>query len=378
MIYAIFAVVLGLGWQATLVHNLYGGNSSALFYHGRAGGGVPNEPAYAGTYVFPDDLGFDGQYYRIVAHDPFLTRGHLRYIDWPAMRYRRILVPFLAFALAFGRQSYIDAAFIATILLFLFLGVYWLARYAVLFGRSAKWGWAFLLAPGTLAGLERGAIDTALTALTIGFALYLREQSRYRMFLVLVMAGLCRETGLCLILACAVSSLLKRNWTMLALSCASMLPSLAWYGYIQIRIPPGPSANLFRLPLTDLVQSLLHHDVSYVKYGASFVQFAYYVAIFGVLVAFLLSFRLSFNRWATAEGLAALAFTMTGLLLQPSGLWVQPYHFGRVLAPLLVLLGLEYFRTGDWRTVLPVCMVTPAILVVSAASALRVAKHLLM
>jgi hypothetical protein len=375
--YAILAVVLGLGWQTTLVYSLYGGNWSALFYHGRGGGGVPNEPAFAGTYVFPDEFGFDGQYYRIVAHDPFLTRGYFRYIERPVMRYRRILVPFLAFALVGGRQPYIDAGFIATILLFLFLGVYWLARYAVLFGRSAKWGWAFLLAPGTLAGLERGAIDTALTALTIGFALYLREQSRYRLVLVLVMAGLCRETGLCLILACAGASLLKRNWTMLALSCASMLPSLAWYGYIQMRSPADPSSNLLRLPLTDLLQNLLHHDSSYVNYGASFVQFTYYVAVFGMLLAFLLSVRLSFNGWTSAEGLAALAFTMTGLLLQPAGLWVQPYHFGRVLAPLLVLLGLEYFRRGDWRRVLPICMVTPAILLVSAASALRIAKHLL-
>ena len=87
--------------------------------------GGPNEPAFADTYVFPDEFGFDGQYYRIIAHDPFLTRGYLRYIERPVMRYRRILVPFLAFALACGRQPYIDAGFIATILLFLSLGVYW-------------------------------------------------------------------------------------------------------------------------------------------------------------------------------------------------------------------------------------------------------------
>src|ERR1039457_6542918 len=144
-----------------------------------------------------------------------------------------------------------------------------------------------------------------------------------------------------------------------------------------MRSPADPSSNLLRLPLTDLLQNLLHHDSSYVNYGASFVQFTYYVAVFGMLLAFLLSVRLSFNGWTSAEGLAALAFTMTGLLLQPAGLWVQPYHFGRVLAPLLVLLGLEYFRRGDWRRVLPICMVTPAILLVSAASALRIAKHLL-
>jgi hypothetical protein len=375
LIYAALAAGLGLGWQTTLVNRLYGGNWSALFYHGVYGGGVPNEPAFANTYLFPNDFGFDGQYYRTVAHDPFLTRDYLRYLERPVMRYRRILVPLLAYALAFGRQAYIDAGFIATILLFLGLGVYWLGCYAALFGRNAAWGWAFLLAPGTLAGLERGAIDTALTALTVGFALYLREESRYRLFLVLVMAGLCRETGLLLALACAAASIPKKDWTRLALSCASILPALAWYVFLRMRIPADPSSNLLRLPLTDLLQNLLHHDVSYIKSGAALVQVAYYAAVFGTLLATLLAIRLVFRGWRNAEGLAALAFAITGLLLQPAGLWIQPYHFGRVLAPLLVLLGLEYFRAGDWRKIIPVCLVTPAILLVSVASAMRVVKQ---
>ena len=374
VLYAVVAVALGFAWQITLVYRLYGGNWTALFYHGVGGGGVPNEPAFANTYVFPDEWGYDGQYYRIIAHDPLLTRGYQQHVERPVMRYHRILVPFLAFGLAFGRQSSIDAGFIATLLLFLFLGVYWLARYAVLFGKSAKWGWAFLLAPATLAGLERGTIDIALTALTIGFALYSREQSRYRLVLVMVMAGLCRETGLCLCLACAGASLLKKNWTMLAWGCASVLPALAWYGYVRVRCPADPSSNLLRLPLTDLLQNVLHHDSSYVIHAATFAQVSYYVAVLGMLLAFLLSIRLAFEGWTGSEGLAALAFTMTGLLMQPAGLWVQAYHFGRVLAPLLVLLGLRAFATGNWRNALPACMVSPAVLMVTAASALRVVK----
>ena len=374
--YAILAVVIGLSWQATLVYTLYGGNWSSLFYHGREGRGLPNEPAFAGTYVFPDEFGFDGQYYRIIAHDPFLTRGLTRHIDQPVNRYRRILLPFMAFALAFGQQQYIDTGFFATLLLFLFLGVYWLGRYAELFGRSPKWGLAFLLIPGTLAGLERAAIDMALTALTIGFALYVREGSRYRLLLLLAMAGLCRETGLLLILAYAGSALLQKCWSRFALSCVTALPALAWYGYVRNRIPAGNSSNLMRLPLTDLVQNVLHHDTSYVKTGVYIVEFMYYMAILGILLGFFFAIRLSFDRWKKPEGLALLGFTLVGLLLQPPGFWVQAYHFGRVLAPLLVLLGLEYFPTGDWLKALPAAMVTPAILVVTAASALRVSHHL--
>ena len=379
LLYAFLAVALGLAWQATLVYSLYGGNWSALFHHGVGGGGVPTEPAFANTYVFPVEWGYDGQYYRMIAHNPFLTRGgYVEHINLPLIRYHRILVPIMAFAMAFGQQPYIDAGIVATLLLFLFLGVYWLARYAVLFGRSPKWGWAFFLAPATLSGLERSTIDIALGALTIGFVLYLREQSRYRLFLVLVMAGLCRETGLFLCLACAGASLLKKNWTMLAWSCASVLPALAWYGYVQMHIPRDLEIDIFRLPLTDLLSNLLHHDVSYVSSGRSFVQVLYYVAVLGMLLAFLFAIRSAFHAWTRAESLAAIAFAIGGLLVQTPGLWMEAYGFGRILAPILVLLALEYFPTGDWWRVLPVCMVTPSILIVPAANALNVAKHLRM
>uniref|UniRef100_Q02BL3 Glycosyltransferase RgtA/B/C/D-like domain-containing protein n=1 Tax=Solibacter usitatus (strain Ellin6076) TaxID=234267 RepID=Q02BL3_SOLUE len=378
LFYAILAAGLGLAWQTTLVHKLYNGNWSALFYHGVFGNSVPNDPAFAGTYLFPADFGFDGQYYRVVAHDPFRTRDYLPFIERPVMRYRRILIPMMAYAFAWGRQPNIDGGFFAAILIFLGLGVYWLGRYAALYGRTAKWGWAFLLAPATLAGLERGAIDMALTALTVGFALYVREQSRYRLLLVLILAGLCRETGLCLIAGCAAASVLEKNWERLAVSCASLVPTLAWYGFVHLRTPPDHSSNLMRIPLTDLVDSLLHHDVSYIKTGGPLVQAMYYAAVFGMLLAFAFTIRLVWKGWTSPEGLAALAFTMTGLLLQPAGLWVQPYHFGRVLAPVLVLLGLEYFRTGAWKKIVPLCIVSPAILLVSLATALRLVKHLRM
>lgn len=366
------ALLLGLSWEATLVYRLHRGNWTSLFYHGQERRGLPQEPAFGGTYIFPDDVGFDGQYYRIIAHDPFLTRGLTRHIDQPINRYRRILVPLMAFILAFGQQRYVDAAFLATMLLFVFLGVYWLGRYAVLFHHSPAWGLAFLLAPGTLAELERASIDTALTALTIGFALYLREQSRYRLLAIMVMAALCRETGFLLILACAGSALLQQRWRCLSLSCVSALPALAWYAFVRLRNPAEPNLSLMRVPLTDLLRDVMHHNVGYVKSGAWLVQLLYYVAVLGTLLAIAFAIRLSFKQWKNAEVLAMLGFALVGLLLQPPGFWMQPYHFGRVLAPLTVLLALGYFPTGDWRRDVPALLVTPGILLVSLASALRV------
>jgi hypothetical protein len=66
--------------------------------------------------------------YRYVAHDPFLRRGLDRYLDAPLFRYRRILVPMLAFTLTAGRQNWIDMSYIAVIAVSVFCGAYWLSR----------------------------------------------------------------------------------------------------------------------------------------------------------------------------------------------------------------------------------------------------------
>ena len=97
-----------------------------------------------GTYRFPG-TGFDGEMYRYVAHDPSGQRGYARYMDGPAQRYHRILVPALAYLLVAGRQPWIDASYIAVVALFVFLGAYWLSRWAVLAGVHPAWALAFLL-----------------------------------------------------------------------------------------------------------------------------------------------------------------------------------------------------------------------------------------
>jgi hypothetical protein len=93
----------------------------------RTGGnfGAPAGPEFGDTYVFPGSYGYDGQFYRLIAHHP--TARSTVGIDVPRLRGRRILVPILAYALACGSQPHIDAAYVAVVLGFLFAGVYgWL------------------------------------------------------------------------------------------------------------------------------------------------------------------------------------------------------------------------------------------------------------
>src|SRR5512147_1236944 len=151
---ALLAVALAFGWQALTVHLNYGGNWSALFC---AGGKIAVPPSLASEdlYVFPNSTGYDGQFYRFVAHDPFLQTEIRKYLDDQRVRYRRILVPLLAWLFAAGQNGTVDAAYRAVILLFVFLGAWWLSRYAVLRGAAPAWGLAFLLVPGTIISLDR-------------------------------------------------------------------------------------------------------------------------------------------------------------------------------------------------------------------------------
>src|SRR5437016_405076 len=107
---------LGLGvWQALTVHFSYGGNWTALYCTGALFKPAPAALQSENIYLFPNSSGYDGQMYHYIAHDPFLSRGFSANIDAPRIRYRRILVPALAFLLALGRDGAIDIAYLLVV-----------------------------------------------------------------------------------------------------------------------------------------------------------------------------------------------------------------------------------------------------------------------
>ena len=102
---AAVATAVLLAWQAFIVFFGYGGAWTALFMTGDSGPAAP--PALISTgYVFKNNKGFDGQYYRYVAHDPLFRHGLDAYMDLAPLRYQRILVPGLAWILAGFREEF--------------------------------------------------------------------------------------------------------------------------------------------------------------------------------------------------------------------------------------------------------------------------------
>ncbi|MGH9614310.1 MAG: hypothetical protein ACRD4P_14650, partial [Bryobacteraceae bacterium] len=208
--YAALCVLLVLSWQALTVHFNYGDDWSALFYTGAF---TSEPPAIADEeiYRFANSSGFDGQYYHFIAHDPFLRNGTERFVDNPRLRWRRILVPLLAWGAAFGQPDYIDSTFLGTILAFLFLGAWWLSTFCRERGLNAAWGLTFALIPAVLVSIDRSTIDISLAALSIGFIVAADSGPPWLLYLILICAPLARETGLVLNIAYVIYALTRKS-----------------------------------------------------------------------------------------------------------------------------------------------------------------------
>ncbi len=344
--WAALAVAVLLLWQFLNVRYNSAGNWTALFCTGQ-NQRVPPE-LEAGTYRF-SATGYDGQMYRYVAHDPLLQRGLAQYVDAPVIRYRRILVPGLAFALAAGRQSYIDAAYIAVVAIFVALGSYWLSRWASLHGFHPAWGLAFALAPATLISSDRMTVDGALTALTVGFAYFVSARSSAKVYLVLVLACLTRETGAFLVAGCCIFELWERRFTRTVIWATACLPALGWYWFLHRRFHVGAIVRGTSFPRwflhnlgTGIVGRMLH-PIRYpfppaIELLARSLDVA---ALAGVLCAVIMAVVLLRVRPRNPVPLAGFLFALLAIALANPRYWDLCYSYARVFSPLLVLVALE-------------------------------------
>ena len=258
-ILGIAAVVFLWTWQFLTVHYNYGGNWTALFRI-RPGMPVPDFLKSERLYTFPGTEGYDGQVYHLIAHDPWMRRGSGDAITDAPFRYQRILVPALAWMLALGQDRSIDRAYVAVVLGFAFLGVYWLAFIATRVGRSPTWGLAFAVAPATIVSIDRMTVDIALAALTVGFAYYAgRTHFSWKILAILTCAVLTRETALPIVAGYSLYLLTRRRFLEALGAAATVLPAAAWFLYLSRHGTPSPALSYVDwIPLAGLAERWLH------------------------------------------------------------------------------------------------------------------------
>lgn len=346
---AFAAVALALMWQVAVVYLNYGGNWTALF----CTGGTfrpPPRPEYAGTKIFGPESAYDGQFYRYIAHDPLLRHGTEKYIDAPAHRWRRILVPALAYLAALGRQRWIDTAYIAVTLAFVFLGAWWVARFATQVKRSAVWGLTFLTAPGVLVSIDRLTVDAALAALCCAWIIYVRRE-RFGVAATLVACALpfAKEPGVFFNFAGAVGAWREENgahWKTAAWWALCAAPGVAWAAYATTSVPSQPVNWFTAVPYRAVVDRILngHPYPPYVPlpWAAAILD---YVALAGMILATLLAIWLWWKRRWGAEEIALLLLAILAIFAGRPDTWAAAYGYGRIFTPLLVLLALRALET---------------------------------
>lgn len=367
---ALGGAVVVLFWQWATVHANYGGNWTALFCTGALTRQPPLNTSQH-VYVFANSHGYDGQFYRYIAHDPFLRSDLKNYIDDPRVRYRRILVPLLAYGLALGQPALIDPAYEFVCLLSIGLGVYWSCRFAQNIGLDAAWGLIFLAVPAIPITVDRLVVDGALAALTAAFVYYSPAPS-WKLFVVLACAFLTRETGLLLVLAYCIYLACRREFRMAGVFLLSAVSAIGWYAYVQAKTAPMPY-QMSMVPLSAILR-VLGHPWKYPPGTpfASTVVLADYLALAGVLLAFGFAFIWFARRPADPIRIAAALFATMALVFQRTDHWQNVYDFGRVYTPvLLCLAGVAAQSRNPWL-LLPIAMLLPRIAIQLAPQALGI------
>ncbi len=312
------------------------GDPTGLFYTGQQTM-IPDSLGET-VYRAPDAAGFDGQYYHLIAHDPFLQKGYSASVDNPRLRWRRILVPLAAFVLALGRPGGIDVAFFAVTAAFVFLGVYWLARLARDHNRHAAYGLLFLTLPAVFISLERMTVDVAVTAFAAAFALYVRKPG-WKLFVVLAAAPLVRETGLILVGGYGLYELLRRDARGVARAAATLLPFMLWAAFVEFHTPPDATVWTASFPFSGIVWRTFHpfpFAITGLWVGAAAITD--YLGIAAVWIAIATPFVLLRKRLRDPLALAGLGFVVLAGALGKADVWQQSYGFSRIFSPWFIWL----------------------------------------
>ena len=373
--WGLLCAALVLSWQALTVRYNYAGNWSGLYC---TGANVRIPPALAGENIYRvgNPNGWDGQFYHLIAHDPLAAHGMSKYIDLPRLRYRRILIPGLAWLLALSDGEHIDTAYRAVVLLFFGLGAYWLSSLAALYGHSRAWSLAFVCTPAAIVSMDRMALDVGLAAFVMAFAVYSRnDEAGWKLFPVLALAALVRDTGLLLVAAYCLWLLVRKRVRRAVIFAAAALPTLAWYTYIALQTPPPAHGRRIAPPLSGVLDRLVHPmTYPFSPVANSVIQGFDYLAVAGILLALAIAFPVARKTGFSSRGWAMVLFVLLGVFVWQPGDWVEAYDYGRILSPLLILLALEPLDQFAWLPLAPLCLVLPRCVFQMAPQALAVLR----
>jgi hypothetical protein len=350
-------------WQELVIRYHYHGNQTALFCTGSKQR-IPRQFSQ-GTYLFQNTYGYDGQFYRYAAHDPFFKNGLTGFMDDARHRYGRILVPLIAWGAAGGRERLIDKTFQLTVVFFCGLGVYWACAYLTVAGCTPWWGLLFVLLPATLASFDRMLVDGALCALFAGYLYHLRLGRWRAVYIITLLAPLVRETGYLLLGGVFLAALAEKQWKRILVFSTAAAPGLLWSWYVAAHTAPSFAYRIINRPVSGLFVRLFTVR-AYPANGLArpVILTADFLAIAGFILSLAMAAKWIWSRqeerWA-ASSLSVGCFVLLGLALGNQYHLLDAYGYARPLSPVLLWLALQAVARKAWLGLAPPALVSVSV-----------------
>lgn len=228
-----------------------------------------------GLSVLTRGYGYDGQFYYLLALNPFATHPALAgaHFDLPAYRAQRILYPLLTWALSLGGRPALVPWMLVAINLAAIVAIGALgAKLAQRLGAAPLWGVTLAFYPGLLVSLMGDLAEPLAMACALGGLLCALDRRWGWTALLLSLAVLARETTALLAIALLVAALLARltslrliereRWRGAALAgLAPLLVALSWQAVLlahwgKLGLVAAGSNNL-GLPLLGLLEGVV-------------------------------------------------------------------------------------------------------------------------
>jgi hypothetical protein len=306
-------------------------------------------PSEVGGFVYPG-AGYDGQMYRLVAHDPLAQKGYWKFLDDPRYRARRGLVPLAAALSAGGSPRLVDLSFIGITDVLLALGGVCFIRLAKGYCPPGAALAAYLLIPAVVASTDRMVVDGELVAGSLAAWLFYRDRRTGPLMGVLVLVPLARETGICVTAGVFLAYFAARKYRQAAAALATTAPALFWWWFVAQRTPPSPAAAaLLSVPLIPQVMRLFTPLYRPVPPGIRlFLEALDLTACVCLLIALVWFVKVLIDglrsRRLDCETLLVLPLAVLAIFASSRSIMENPYAFMRVNSPLLAWTVLRMMR----------------------------------
>jgi hypothetical protein len=306
------------------------------------------------TLVHPNSVGYDGQYYFYIAHDPFIQERTHDHIDFPAYRYQRILYPLAVWVFSFGHPPLIPWMMVTVNLGAVLLGTWFVLLLLRELGRSPWYALFFAGFWGFLLCLLRSLPEPLAMTFIILAVFYYFKGKLIPQILFLTLAALTQETTLLVSLSFFIYYLGKKNFRKALLCCLPPLAYFVWQGYIFLKFEIFPflgGTQNFGLPFWGLVEK----GITLTRGGFHYEKLAEILYILSVGWIILLAFIIICKKFDPLS-LSLLGYAMMTICFNHL-IWVEPWSYARATLGLLTFNFLVLIKEGWGLNLVPMFLI---------------------